>query len=475
MRALPRVRRHRLARPLGAGLAVVGLVFSLGSPVAAGEDDPRLRQAQQERVEVQGRLDGLLSRLSELELQAEETDERLTRLTEQAGRERAQADSASEALAHQVRQSYVHGTTDPALTMLVSASPREAMEQARVLGLLARRSRADYEVAANAQVRTRVASGEVEVAAAELRDREGELRGAQDEVTQLVAQAEAQEVAVRDTIAAEEVARQQAEAQRRERERVARERAARQQVAEAEVADEAAQEQADEAAQEQAAPRAAVPDGATDTATDSAGGGGTGATRSVAQVAPPDTAAPETVAPDSGTPVDTAPAGAAAPAPAPPPPPAPAPPPPVPEPEPEPAPAPAGGGVSCPVGQPRTYSDTWGAARSGGRSHKGTDILAPHGTPIYAYESGTISRANSNSLGGISLYLQGDSGNVYYYTHLSGYVGGIAAGVQVASGQHIASNGDTGNARGIPHLHFEVMPGGGGSVNPYPYVLRACG
>jgi murein DD-endopeptidase MepM/ murein hydrolase activator NlpD len=147
-----------------------------------------------------------------------------------------------------------------------------------------------------------------------------------------------------------------------------------------------------------------------------------------------------------------------------------------------PAPAPSAGGagqvngsVACPVGQPRNYSDTWGAARSGGRSHKGTDILAPRGTPIYAYENGTITRMNSNSLGGISLYLRGSSGNVYYYTHLQGYVSGLSAGQSVSVGQHIAFNGDTGNARGIPHLHFEVMPGGGSNVNPYPYVKRACG
>lgn len=139
------------------------------------------------------------------------------------------------------------------------------------------------------------------------------------------------------------------------------------------------------------------------------------------------------------------------------------------------APASTSGGVACPVGQPRSYSDTYGAARSGGRSHRGTDILAPRGTPIYAYESGTITRLNSNRLGGISLYLRGDGGNVYYYTHLQGYVSGLSGGQRVQGGQQIAYNGDTGNARGIPHLHFEVMPGGGSNVNPYPYVRRACG
>jgi peptidoglycan LD-endopeptidase LytH len=137
--------------------------------------------------------------------------------------------------------------------------------------------------------------------------------------------------------------------------------------------------------------------------------------------------------------------------------------------------APVSGGVACPVGNPRNYSDTYGAPRSGGRAHKGVDILAPRGTPIYAYESGTISRMNSNRLGGISLYLRGDSGTTYYYTHLQGYVSGLSTGQRVSVGQQIAYNGDTGNARGIPHLHWEVMPGGGGNVNPYPYAKRACG
>ncbi len=138
-------------------------------------------------------------------------------------------------------------------------------------------------------------------------------------------------------------------------------------------------------------------------------------------------------------------------------------------------PASTSGGVACPVGEPREFSDTYGAARSGGRSHMGTDILAPRGTPIYAYEDGEISRMSSNRLGGISLYLRGDSGNQYYYTHLAGYIGGLSSGQRVSAGEQIAYNGDTGNARGIPHLHIEVRAGGGSNVNPYPYMRRACG
>ncbi|MDQ3453181.1 MAG: M23 family metallopeptidase [Actinomycetota bacterium] len=101
--------------------------------------------------------------------------------------------------------------------------------------------------------------------------------------------------------------------------------------------------------------------------------------------------------------------------------------------------------------------------------------MAPHGTPSYAYEDGIISRLEGSSLGGISLYLEGASGASYYYTHLSGYAADASVGKTVSAGELIAYVGDTGNAAGISHLHFEVMPGGGASVNPYPYVVRACG
>lgn len=131
--------------------------------------------------------------------------------------------------------------------------------------------------------------------------------------------------------------------------------------------------------------------------------------------------------------------------------------------------------LACPVDQPRSYSDTWGAPRSGGRRHEGVDILAPIGTPIRAYENGTVTRMNVSSLGGISLYMRGDSGNQYYYTHLSGYASGVSTGDRVSVGQHIAYNGDTGNAAGIPHLHWEIRPGGGAKTNPYPYARAACG
>jgi murein DD-endopeptidase MepM/ murein hydrolase activator NlpD len=130
--------------------------------------------------------------------------------------------------------------------------------------------------------------------------------------------------------------------------------------------------------------------------------------------------------------------------------------------------------VSCPVSRPYSYVDSWGAARSGGRSHKGTDIMNPMGNKLHAYVDGVIHRQSTSSLGGISLYLWGDDGNEYYYAHLSRYASRV--GQRVKAGELVAYNGQTGNARfTAPHLHFEVHPGHGAAVNPYPWVKRACG
>lgn len=129
------------------------------------------------------------------------------------------------------------------------------------------------------------------------------------------------------------------------------------------------------------------------------------------------------------------------------------------------------GAMFCPVDGPVTFTNTWGAARSGGRTHKGVDMLAARGTPTVAPVSGEVVHRGS-SLGGLSWYVYGDNGNTYYGTHLSGYENQGVGWVQ--GGTVIGYVGDSGNAAGTPHLHFEVHPGGGSPVNPYPYVAEAC-
>ena len=133
-------------------------------------------------------------------------------------------------------------------------------------------------------------------------------------------------------------------------------------------------------------------------------------------------------------------------------------------------PAPSGGQLSyCPVQGAVSFIDSWGYPRSGGRRHKGVDMMASIGTPIVAPVGGTVTH-RSNSVGGRSFHLDGSDGNYYYGTHLSGY----GESGSVAAGTVIGYVGDDGNARGIPHLHFEIHPGGGAAVNPYPAVRAAC-
>lgn len=140
-----------------------------------------------------------------------------------------------------------------------------------------------------------------------------------------------------------------------------------------------------------------------------------------------------------------------------------------------PPPPPSSGGGACPVAGAVSFSDTWGAPRSGGRSHQGVDMIAARGTPIVAIYSGTIKRISTGTLGGKSLWLRDGDGDEFYYAHLDSYAD-ISVGQAVAEGEVVGYNGSTGNApEWLPHLHFEYHPGGGAAVNPYPLVKSICG
>jgi murein DD-endopeptidase MepM/ murein hydrolase activator NlpD len=130
-------------------------------------------------------------------------------------------------------------------------------------------------------------------------------------------------------------------------------------------------------------------------------------------------------------------------------------------------------GFSFPVADPHAMSDTYGAPRLPGTPfahfHKGTDIAAAEGTPLFACERGIITQIGSGGLGGNDLWLKGESGTYYYYAHLSAYASDAKPGMLVDAGQVVGLVGSTGDATG-PHLHFEIHPGGGAAVNPYPLL-----
>jgi murein DD-endopeptidase MepM/ murein hydrolase activator NlpD len=133
------------------------------------------------------------------------------------------------------------------------------------------------------------------------------------------------------------------------------------------------------------------------------------------------------------------------------------------------------GGLVCPVQGPHHFRDTWGAPRSGGRTHQGVDMMADRGTPLVAIEAGTVGRLSNGGLGGITVWLLGDSGTEYYYAHMDDWAPGLAQGQRVAIGGSLGTVGSTGNAPDAwPHLHFQLHPNGGEAINPFPTVDAIC-
>ncbi|MGL4799507.1 MAG: peptidoglycan DD-metalloendopeptidase family protein [Cellulosilyticaceae bacterium] len=107
------------------------------------------------------------------------------------------------------------------------------------------------------------------------------------------------------------------------------------------------------------------------------------------------------------------------------------------------------------------YGSRWGSY------HRGIDIAASAGTPIYASASGTVIYSGYNS-GGFGKLVMIDHGNGYqtYYAHNSQL--NVKVGQKVSKGQKIAAVGSTGNSTGN-HVHFEIRKNGK-PINPYSYI-----
>ena len=127
-------------------------------------------------------------------------------------------------------------------------------------------------------------------------------------------------------------------------------------------------------------------------------------------------------------------------------------------------------GFATEQGNDYTYGNTWGAAREygGARTHKGTDIVDANNTrgrlPIVSMTDGQIKHIGWNELGGYRVGIETESGNYYYYAHLSEFAPNIAAGTEIKAGQLIGFMGDTGYSKKegttgnfIVHLHVGII------------------
>ena len=148
------------------------------------------------------------------------------------------------------------------------------------------------------------------------------------------------------------------------------------------------------------------------------------------------------------------------------------------------------------------WTDTWGAARSGGRSHIGVDILGPKMVPLVAAADSEVTWGRFDNDRGTIVRLRDTDGWEYQYIHLNNDTPGtddgnascrqalaeklcatldgtrLRSGVSFAAGEFIGFLGDSGNAEWTaPHLHFEIyQPDGAGGVvpvNPTPFVDSA--
>ncbi len=137
------------------------------------------------------------------------------------------------------------------------------------------------------------------------------------------------------------------------------------------------------------------------------------------------------------------------------------------------------------------FSDTYGAPRSGGRTHEGVDIIGDKMTPLVAAVDGTISflRHDASNLSGNMLTITDADGYLYHYIHLNNdtpgsddganrydqaFAPGIEEGVEVVAGQLVGYLGDSGNAEyTVAHLHFEIEHPDRSNINPYPSVKAA--
>ncbi len=110
-----------------------------------------------------------------------------------------------------------------------------------------------------------------------------------------------------------------------------------------------------------------------------------------------------------------------------------------------------------------------------GFPHRGIDLAASQGTPIYSAGAGVVVAAHDSGNAGLS-YIAIDHGNglITKYLHMSAIY--VLPGDVVNAGDVIGLSGGTPGTRGAglfttgPHLHFEINDYQGNPINPHNYL-----
>ena len=98
-----------------------------------------------------------------------------------------------------------------------------------------------------------------------------------------------------------------------------------------------------------------------------------------------------------------------------------------------------------------TISSLFGARD--GEFHRGIDLAAVQGEPIYASKAGVVIKAEYHPSWGNYVVIQHEDGTTALYAHQQQYQ--VKAGDKIAQGEIIGYVGSTGNSTGS-HLHFEL-------------------
>jgi hypothetical protein len=113
--------------------------------------------------------------------------------------------------------------------------------------------------------------------------------------------------------------------------------------------------------------------------------------------------------------------------------------------------------------------DTWGDARSSGRTHEGIDIMAPRGTLVVSPTDAIVTTVENSGNGGNHVFTANPGGERFYYAHLDSFAKGLAEGQVLKAGDLVGYVGNTGNASGGPtHLHFGIYHDDRVAFNPFP-------